>query len=58
MELVRRGYLEAIRGKGDGIRLGKPVENIVLIDIVTHFESTLTPITATNNPAGLSKTAS
>ena len=55
MELVRLGYVEAIRGKGGGIRLGKPAEEIALIDIVRHFESTLNPINCNEQPCRIIK---
>lgn len=55
MQLVRLGYIEAVRGKGGGIRLGKPAEHIPLIDIVTHFESTLSPVNCNEQPCRIIK---
>ncbi|MBW2940727.1 Rrf2 family transcriptional regulator [Zhongshania aquimaris] len=50
MQLVRLGYVEALRGKGGGIRLRKPAEEIALIDVVSHFETTLKPINCSEQP--------
>ena len=37
-ELSRLGYLDAVRGKGGGIRLARPPEAINLGDLVRHLE--------------------
>lgn len=50
MRLVRLGYVEAVRGKGGGIRLGCPPEHIQLLDVVTEFETTLRPINCSEQP--------
>jgi len=50
MHLVRLGYVEATRGKGGGIRLSKPAEEIALVDVVSHFETTLKPINCNEQP--------
>lgn len=50
MHLVRLGYVEATRGKGGGIRLSKSAEEIALVDVVKHFETTLTPINCNEQP--------
>jgi Rrf2 family nitric oxide-sensitive transcriptional repressor len=50
MRLVRMGYIEAVRGKGGGIRLGCAPEHIQLINVVTEFETTLRPINCSEQP--------
>ncbi len=50
MHLVRLGYVEALRGKGGGIRLGRQPEDIRLLDVVTEFETTLRPINCSEQP--------
>lgn len=50
MRLVRLGYVEAVRGKGGGIRLGCPPESIPLLNVVTEFETTLRPINCSEQP--------
>ena len=50
MHLVRLGYVEAIRGKGGGIRMKMPAEKIALVDVVTHFETTLKPVDCKEQP--------
>ncbi|WP_372862625.1 Rrf2 family transcriptional regulator [Spongiibacter sp.] len=50
MRLVRRGDVEAIRGKGGGIRLARLPEEISLLDIVKEFETTLQPINCAEQP--------
>ena len=50
MHLVRLGYVEATRGKGGGIRLSKPAEEIALVNVVSHFETTLKPINCNEQP--------
>lgn len=50
MHLVRFGYVDAVRGKGGGIRLSSPAEQIALVDIVRHFETTLQPINCNEQP--------
>ena len=36
--LTREGYLEGVRGRSGGVRLGKPAEKIVLGDVVRATE--------------------
>ncbi|MAY38085.1 MULTISPECIES: Rrf2 family transcriptional regulator [Spongiibacter] len=50
MRLVRRGDVEALRGKGGGIRLAKPASDISLLEIVKEFETTLRPINCAEQP--------
>ncbi len=50
MQLVRLGYVDAVRGKGGGIRLSYPAEQIALVEIVRHFETTLQPINCSEQP--------
>lgn len=37
-ELSRLGYLDAVRGKGGGIRLARPPESVNLGELVRHLE--------------------
>lgn len=37
-ELAKSGYLETFRGKNGGIRLALPAEEILVGDVVKHFE--------------------
>ncbi|CAA0079289.1 HTH-type transcriptional repressor NsrR [Zhongshania aliphaticivorans] len=50
MHLVRLGYIEAIRGKGGGIRLCMPAKKISLVDVLKQFETTLKPIDCKEQP--------
>ena len=50
MRLVRRGDVEAVRGKGGGIRLARPAAEISLLEIVREFETTLRPINCAEQP--------
>lgn len=36
--LVKGGFLEGVRGKGGGLRLAKPPEEIVIGDVLRHVE--------------------
>ena len=42
--LAKLGYVEAIRGKGGGIRLNRPATKINLRAVVEAVEETLTPV--------------
>lgn len=37
-ELARSGYVESVRGRGGGIRLGKPSEEINVGELIRHTE--------------------
>lgn len=50
MHLVRLGYVEAVRGKGGGIRLGREPDQIRLLEVVTEFETTLRPTNCGEQP--------
>ena len=50
MQLVRRGEVESVRGKGGGLSLAKAPEDIALLDIVKEFETTLQPINCAEQP--------
>lgn len=43
-ELVNKGYVESQRGRGGGIRLGKPAEEVNIGDVVRAMEPSLNPI--------------
>jgi len=43
-KLSKAGFIKALRGKNGGIRLGRPASEIVISDVVTLMEATLTPV--------------
>ena len=43
-ELVRAGILEGLRGKGGGYRLGRPAEQIKVLDVLFTMEGDLAPV--------------
>ena len=43
-DLVRAGFLEGLRGKGGGYRLGRPAEEIQVLDVLNILEGTLAPV--------------
>ena len=43
-ELVRAGFLEGLRGKGGGYRLGHPAEQINVLDVLCTMEGDLVPV--------------
>ena len=44
MKLAKLGYIEAVRGKGGGIRLSMAPAQINVADVVAAFETTLKPV--------------
>lgn len=50
MRLVHLGYVDAVRGKGGGIRLGCRAEDVSLVNVVREFETTLQPINCAEQP--------
>ena len=43
-ELVRAGFLDGLRGKGGGYRLGRAPEEIAVLDVLKLTEGTLAPV--------------
>ena len=43
-DLVRAGFLQALRGKGGGYRLSRPVDQIRVLDVLRVMEGTLAPV--------------
>ncbi len=43
-ELVKAGILEGLRGKGGGYRLGRPPEEIAVLDVLKLTEGSLVPV--------------
>ena len=43
-ELVKAGFLEGVRGKGGGYRLGLPSEEIGVLDVLKLTEGSLAPV--------------
>ena len=43
-ELVKAGFLDGLRGKGGGYRLGKPPEEIGVLDVLKLTEGSLVPV--------------
>ncbi|MBQ8494828.1 MAG: Rrf2 family transcriptional regulator [Clostridia bacterium] len=48
--LSKSGYLDALRGKGGGYRLNRPVEAYTLDDILSVTEGSLAPIACVDGP--------
>lgn len=49
-KLAKFGFIQAIRGKNGGMRLGKAAEQINLKDIVTLMETTQEPVNCDDKP--------
>ena len=47
VKLSRLGYIEAVRGKGGGIRLARAADDINLAEIAAAFETTMHPVNCT-----------
>lgn len=45
--LAKEGFIDTVRGKGGGIRLGRPAEAINLRELVQATEETLRPVNCT-----------
>ena len=43
-ELVKAGFLDGLRGKGGGYRLGRSAEDLKVLDILQAMEGTLAPV--------------
>lgn len=43
-ELVRTGFLEGLRGKGGGYRLGRSAEELNVLDVLQVMEGSLVPV--------------
>ena len=43
-ELVKAGFLDGLRGKGGGYRLGRPPEEINVLDVLNLTEGSLAPV--------------
>ena len=43
-ELVKAGFLDGLRGKGGGYRLGRSAEDLNVLDILQAMEGTLAPV--------------
>jgi len=43
-DLVKGQFIEGVRGKGGGYRLGRPAEEIRALDVLTVTEGTLAPV--------------
>ena len=43
-ELVKSGFLDGLRGKGGGYRLGRSAEDLKVLDILQAMEGTLAPV--------------
>ncbi len=52
-KLANAGFIQSIRGKQGGIKLGKPVQDINLRSITELMEATLKPIDCTSQPCRL-----
>lgn len=49
-KLAQRGFVEAKRGKGGGLRLAKPAQSIGCREIIETMEPTLTPVNCDQPP--------
>lgn len=49
-KLAKAGFIDAIRGKNGGMRLGKPADQISIKDVVTLMELTLEPVNCVDKP--------
>ncbi len=52
-DLVRAGILEGVRGKGGGYRLGRPPEEIPVLDVLTLTDGSLVPVACLEEGAKL-----
>ena len=48
-DLVRAGFLDGLRGKGGGYRLGKAPEEIGVLDVLKQTEGSLVPVACLDN---------
>lgn len=53
MRLVRLGYVEAVRGKGGGVRLAVEPEQVALVDVIKAFETTLEVVDCRSQPCAI-----
>ena len=48
--LVKYDFIEGLRGKGGGYKLGRPAEQIVIYDVLDAMEGTLVPVACLTLP--------